>query len=53
MLQLPLMVWTELGYLIQPIILLQGSGSSAVSKVTAKQMNIYGGMRMGAVATTD
>lgn len=24
-----------------------GSGSSAVSKVTAKQMNIYGGMRMG------
>ncbi len=27
-----------------------GSGSSAVSKVTAKQMNIYGGMRMGAAA---
>lgn len=24
-----------------------GSGSAAVSKVTAKQMNIYGGMRMG------
>lgn len=24
-----------------------GSGSDAVSKVTAKQMNIYGGMRMG------
>ena len=30
-----------------------GSGSSAVSKVTAKQMNIYGGMRMGAVAIMD